>query len=128
MAGRAYLPFLEAGAVDVAIVDCLWNGVGESVKIAALCDLFEVNCAAHNYRASPAPTCRRPDSAALLCSALFFPSRSRSVCCVCCPAAAPVTPRALRLPADGWLGTAISAHFCAAIPNYKVLEVDVDDV
>ena len=70
LAGRAYLPFLEAGAVDVAIVDCLWNGVGESVKIAALCDLFEVNCAAHNYRASPAPTRRRPDSAALLCSAL----------------------------------------------------------
>ncbi len=56
--------------MDVAIVDCLWNGVGESVKIAALCDLFEVNCAAHNYRASPAPTCRRPDSAALLCAAL----------------------------------------------------------
>mmetsp|Transcript_54116 Transcript_54116/g.130466 ORF Transcript_54116/g.130466 Transcript_54116/m.130466 type:complete len:127 (-) Transcript_54116:276-656(-) len=28
----------------------------------------------------------------------------------------------------GWLGTAISAHFCAAIPNFKVLEVDVDDV
>ena len=64
--------------MDVAIVDCLWNGVGESVKIAALCDLFEVNCAAHNYH--------------------------------------------------GWLGTAISAHFCAAIPNFKVLEVDVDDV
>ena len=78
MAGRAYLPFLEAGAVDVAIVDCLWNGVGESVKIAALCDLFEVNCAAHNYH--------------------------------------------------GWLGTAICAHFCAAIPNFKVLETDVDDV
>lgn len=28
----------------------------------------------------------------------------------------------------GWLGTAICAHFCAAIPNFKVLEVDVDDV
>ena len=153
LAGRAYLPFLEAGAVDVAIVDCLWNGVGESVKIAALCDLFEVNCAAHNYRASqPHPVVVRP---LLLCS--LFPSRSRSICCVCCvfvllcssplslpfpfsvlcvrcAAAAPVTPvtpvtpRALRLPADGWLGTAISAHFCAAIPNYKVLEVDVDDV
>ena len=27
-----------------------------------------------------------------------------------------------------WAGTAISAHFCAAIPNFKVLEVDVDDV
>eukprot|EP01052_Picozoa_sp_SAG31_P039024 SAG31_NODE_5325_length_2609_cov_2.216733_2_plen_219_part_00 len=75
---RAYLPFLQAGAVDVAIVDVLWNGVAEAVKIAALCDTFEVNCAAHNYH--------------------------------------------------GHLGTAISAHFCAAIPNFKVLEVDVDDV
>merc|ERR1711920_93218 len=28
----------------------------------------------------------------------------------------------------GWLGTAICAHFCAAIPNFEVLEVDVDDV
>ena len=58
--------------------DTLWNGVAESVKMAELCDTFEVNCAAHNYH--------------------------------------------------GWLGTAISAHFCAAIPNFKVLEVDVDDV
>ena len=46
---RAYLPFLEAGCVDVAIVDVLWNGVAEAVKIANLCDTFEVNCAAHNY-------------------------------------------------------------------------------
>jgi galactonate dehydratase len=75
---KSYLPYLQAGAVDVAIIDTLWNGVGESVKIAALCDTFEVNCAAHNYH--------------------------------------------------GWLGTAISAHFCASIPNFKVLEVDVDDV
>merc|ERR1712166_305294 len=58
--------------------DTLWNGVAESVKMADLCDTFEVNCAAHNYH--------------------------------------------------GWLGTAISAHFCACIPNFKVLEVDVDDV
>ena len=115
LAGRAYLPFLEAGAVDVAIVDCLWNGVGESVKIAALCDLFEVNCAAHNYRASqPHPVVVRPLLLcslfpsrsrsvccvfALLCSPLsLFPSRSGPVCCVCCAVAAPVTPRALRLP------------------------------
>ena len=28
---NAYLPYLQAGAVDVAIVDTLWNGVGESV-------------------------------------------------------------------------------------------------
>ena len=75
---KSYLPYLQAGAVDVAIIDTLWNGVGESIKIAGLCDTFEVNCAAHNYH--------------------------------------------------GWLGTAISAHFCASIPNFKVLEVDVDDV
>lgn len=78
MGRRAILPFLEAGAVDTCIIDPLWNGVDESLKMAALCDTFEVNCAAHNYH--------------------------------------------------GWLGTAICAHFCAAIPNFKVLEVDVDDV
>ena len=61
-----------------SLSDTLWNGVAASVKMAELCDTFEVNCAAHNYH--------------------------------------------------GWLGTAISAHFCAAIPNFKVLEVDVDDV
>jgi len=78
MGRKGILPYLEEGAVDVCIVDTLWNGVAESVKMAELCDTFEVNCAAHNYH--------------------------------------------------GWLGTAISAHFCAAIPNFKVLEVDVDDV
>ena len=42
MGRRALLPFLEADAVDVAIVDPLWNGVDESCKMAALCDVFEV--------------------------------------------------------------------------------------
>ena len=42
MGRRALLPFLEADAVDVAIVDPLWNGVDESCKMAALCDIFEV--------------------------------------------------------------------------------------
>ena len=78
MGRSAILPYLEAGSVDVCIVDPLWNGVAESVKMAELCDVYGVNCAAHNYH--------------------------------------------------GWLGTAICAHFCAAIPNMKVLEVDVDDV
>jgi len=75
---RSLLPYLQAEAVDVCIIDPLWNGVDESIKMASLCDLYEVNCAAHNYH--------------------------------------------------GWLGTAICAHFCAAIPNFKILEVDVDDV
>jgi len=73
-----FKPYLDAQAVDYAIVDVLWNGCWESVKIAALADAYQVNCATHNYH--------------------------------------------------GWLGTAISAHFCAAIPNFKTLEIDVDDV
>ena len=70
MGRQSLLPFLAAECVDVCIVDPLWNGVDESCKMAALCDAFEVNCAAHNYH--------------------------------------------------GWLGTAICAHFGAAIPNFKV--------
>ena len=69
---RQFKPFLDAGAVDVAIVDCLWNGVWEGMKIASLCDAHYVNCAAHNFA--------------------------------------------------GHLGTAISAHFLAAIPNMRCLE------
>ena len=42
MGRRALLPFLQAESVDVCIVDPLWNGVGESVRMAALCDTFEV--------------------------------------------------------------------------------------
>jgi hypothetical protein len=75
---KQYKPYFEAGAVDVAIVDCVYNGFWEAVKIAALADVYEVNCAAHNYH--------------------------------------------------GHLGTAISAHFCAAIPNFRACEVDIDDV
>jgi L-alanine-DL-glutamate epimerase-like enolase superfamily enzyme len=29
---------------------------------------------------------------------------------------------------NGHLGTLMSAHFCAAIPNFQVMEIDVDDV
>ena len=36
---KAFYPFLEAGAVDVAIIDATWNGVWESAKIAAMCSL-----------------------------------------------------------------------------------------
>jgi L-alanine-DL-glutamate epimerase-like enolase superfamily enzyme len=73
-----FRPYFEARAVDYCIIDVLWNGAWESMKIAALAESYYINCATHNYH--------------------------------------------------GWLGTAISAHFCAAIPNFKVLEIDVDDV
>jgi L-alanine-DL-glutamate epimerase-like enolase superfamily enzyme len=74
----AYRPFLEAGAVDVAIVDPIWNGVWQSVRIATLADAFETAVAPHNFM--------------------------------------------------GALGSMISAHFCAAIPNVRIMEYEVDEV
>lgn len=46
---REYRPFLEHGAVDVAIIDVPWNGLAESLKIAALADTYETNVAPHNF-------------------------------------------------------------------------------
>jgi galactonate dehydratase len=75
---RAYRPFLERQAVDVAIVDVPWNGFLESVKIAALAEAHEVNVAPHNF--------------------------------------------------CGHLYTMINAHFAAAVPNLRIMEIEVDDV
>ena len=44
-----YRPYLQARAADVAIVDVPWNGLWESLRIAALADAFEVNVAPHNF-------------------------------------------------------------------------------
>ena len=44
-----YKPFLDAGAVDVAIIDVPWNGLMESVRIANLAEVYEVNIAPHNF-------------------------------------------------------------------------------
>ncbi len=62
----------------MAIIDVPWNGILESVKIAAMAETYEVNVAPHNF--------------------------------------------------NGHLGTLMSAHFCAAIPNFQVMEIDIDDV
>jgi galactonate dehydratase len=75
---RGFRPFFEAGAMDVASVDVIWNGFHQAKKIADLAETFEVNCAPHNYYSH--------------------------------------------------LATFISAQWCAAIPNVRILEVDVDDV
>jgi galactonate dehydratase len=75
---RGFRPFFEAGALDVASVDVIWNGFHQAKKIADLAETFEVNCAPHNYYSH--------------------------------------------------LATFISAQWCAAIPNVRLLEVDVDDV
>lgn len=75
---RAYRPFLEVGALDVAIIDVPWNGLMESLRIAALADAFEVNVAPHNFY--------------------------------------------------GPLATLMSAQLCAIVPNFRIMEIDVDDV
>ncbi len=75
---RQFRPYLDAQAVDVAIIDVPWNGILESSKIAAMAEAYEINCAPHNFY--------------------------------------------------GNLSTMMSAHFCASIPNFRIMEIDIDDV
>jgi galactonate dehydratase len=75
---RNFRPFFDAYASDVAIVDVIWNGFLESIKIAAMAEAYEVNCAPHNYY--------------------------------------------------GHLCSAISAAFSAVVPNFRVMEIDIDSV
>jgi len=75
---RDFRPYFEAYAFDTAIVDVIWNGFLESLKIAAMADVYEVNVAPHNFY--------------------------------------------------GHLASVISAHFCAAVPNFRIMEIDIDDV
>lgn len=46
---RGWLPYLQAGAVDVAIVDPMWNGVLEAARMAELADAFDVAVSTHAY-------------------------------------------------------------------------------
>ena len=46
---REIKPFLDANAIDVAIIDTIWNGVWQSMKMASLCDAYDVNIAPHNF-------------------------------------------------------------------------------
>jgi galactonate dehydratase len=75
---RDFRPYFENYAFDTAIVDVIWNGFNESLKIAAMADVYEVNVAPHNFY--------------------------------------------------GHLASAISAHFCAAVPNFRIMEIDIDGV
>jgi L-alanine-DL-glutamate epimerase-like enolase superfamily enzyme len=44
-----FRPYLDAYAVDVALVDVMFNGYLESLKIASLADVYEVNVTPHNF-------------------------------------------------------------------------------
>ena len=46
---RQFLPYFQQQAVDVAIVDAVWNGAWQSMKIANTADAFDVNIAPHNF-------------------------------------------------------------------------------
>ena len=75
---REFRPYLETYACDVPIIDVIWNGLAESVKIASMADTYEMNVAPHNFY--------------------------------------------------GHLCSTISAHFCAIVPNFRVMEIDIDSV
>lgn len=46
---QQFLPYFENQSVDVAIIDTPWNGVWQSLKIAAAAEAYEVNVAPHNF-------------------------------------------------------------------------------
>jgi galactonate dehydratase len=73
---REFLPYFREQAMDVAIIDTIWNGVWQSMKIAAAAEHFEVNVAPHNFY--------------------------------------------------GHLCSMMNAHFSAAVPNLRIMEIDID--
>ena len=46
---QEFLPFFEHQSLDVAIIDLVWNGAWQSMKIAACADAHELNVAPHNF-------------------------------------------------------------------------------
>ena len=62
--------------MDVAIIDAVWNGVWQSMKIANAAEAFEVNVAPHNFY--------------------------------------------------GHLCSFMNVHFAAAVPNLRIMEIDID--
>lgn len=46
---RAFAPFMEARAVDVAIIDVMWCGLLESLAMASIAEAYETSIATHYY-------------------------------------------------------------------------------
>ncbi|MEL7158703.1 MAG: mandelate racemase/muconate lactonizing enzyme family protein [Actinomycetota bacterium] len=44
-----FLPYFETQAVDVAIIDTVWNGTWQAMKVAAAAEAHEVHVAPHNF-------------------------------------------------------------------------------
>jgi L-alanine-DL-glutamate epimerase-like enolase superfamily enzyme len=73
---REFLPYFRAHSMDVAIIDAVWNGVWQAMKIANAAEAHEVNIAPHNFY--------------------------------------------------GHLASFMNLHFAAAVPNLRIMEIDVD--
>ncbi len=73
---RDFLPYFREQAMDVAIIDAVWNGVWQAMKIAATAEAHEINIAPNNFY--------------------------------------------------GHLATMMNAHFAAAVPNLRIMEIDID--
>ena len=46
---RDFKPFFEVYAMDVGLIDVIWNGLVECLKIAAMAEVYEINVAPHNF-------------------------------------------------------------------------------
>lgn len=46
---RQLMPYLQTESVDVGIIDAIWNGVWQSMKMANAAQTFDVNIAPHNF-------------------------------------------------------------------------------
>ncbi|MEX2615540.1 MAG: mandelate racemase/muconate lactonizing enzyme family protein [Alphaproteobacteria bacterium] len=75
---RDFLPYFRAQSMDVAIVDAVWNGVWQSMKIANAAEAYEINVAPHNFY--------------------------------------------------GHLCSMMNVHFAAAVPNLRIMEIDIDRI
>lgn len=53
---RQFLPYLTKQSIDVGIVDVVWNGVWQSMKVANTAEAFDVNVAPHNFYSHLATT------------------------------------------------------------------------
>ena len=73
---REFLPYFQYQAMDVAIIDGVWNGMWQSLKIASAAEAHEVNVAPHNFY--------------------------------------------------GHLCSMMNAHFAAAVPHLRIMEIDID--
>ena len=50
---REFRPYFDCQSMDVAIVDAVWNGVWQSIKIAAIAEAYEVNVRAAQLLRAP---------------------------------------------------------------------------